>query len=448
LPPLLMSQAKIVGGNEDVSLTIPGRDGFEMIVKANSVTFPDGTRIGPLVVSPVADDRLPMSPPGGGSSFMPGAAATIQPSGTRFDPPIEVRLPNTSGYAPGERVVIYHWDHDIGQYVAMGQATVTDDGAQLITDPGSGITKAGWHGPPTPPNCIDAGTKGPCAECQKTEIVSGGPRCPSIKICMKDYESSATCDDKDKCTVKDACKDGSCKGMIPTVDFVAAPKTICAGRTALFAAQSSAGSDRLSWYGAGYQGAGSNYSLSTTADDEGKVVVINVADRDTPSSCGSTKTTSIEIVGRSNWNGLADRDWCYANPGLDCAAFFAIGQYSTDWSKEQFTGEQVQRGDGTLISACFADQEGSELDALRHLVLSCMLHNWVPSRAAEALRAHENKNPDEACENKEQDLNNNEVGRRLANEPGLCIDKARATINAGRAQLNRPYSPARCRKLF
>jgi hypothetical protein len=151
LPPLLMSQAKIVGGNEDVSLTIPGRDGFEMIVKANSVTFPDGTRIGPLVVSPVADDRLPMSPPGGGSSFMPGAAATIQPSGTRFDPPIEVRLPNTSGYAPGERVVIYHWDHDIGQYVAMGQATVTDDGAQLITDPGSGITKAGWHGPPTPP---------------------------------------------------------------------------------------------------------------------------------------------------------------------------------------------------------------------------------------------------------------------------------------------------------
>jgi large repetitive protein len=174
LPPLLMSQAKIVGGNEDVSLTIPGRDGFEMIVKANSVTFPDGTRIGPLVVSPVADDRLPMSPPGGGSSFMPGAAATIQPSGTRFDPPIEVRLPNTSGYAPGERVVIYHWDHDIGQYVAMGQATVTDDGAQLITDPGSGITKAGWHGPPTPPNPPNCAQNPPpsCGACQKLQDAS------------------------------------------------------------------------------------------------------------------------------------------------------------------------------------------------------------------------------------------------------------------------------------
>ena len=186
LPPLLMSQAKIVGGNEDVSLTIPGRDGFEMVVKANSVTFPDGTRIGPLVVSPVADDRLPMSPPGGGSSFMPGAAATLQPSGTRFDPPIEVRLPNTSGYAPGERVVIYHWDHDIGQYVAMGQATVTDDGAQLITDPGSGITKAGWHGPPVPPRCPDSGVDGKCPDCQSSATRGGqGSVCVS-RVCEFD----------------------------------------------------------------------------------------------------------------------------------------------------------------------------------------------------------------------------------------------------------------------
>jgi hypothetical protein len=208
----LMSQAKIVGGNEDVTLTIPGRDGFEMIVKANSVTFPDGTRIGPLVVSPVADDRLPMSPPGGGSSFMPGAAATIQPSGTRFDPPIEVRLPNTSGYAPGERVVIYHWDHDIGQYVAMGQATVTDDGAQLITDPGSGITKAGWHGPPTPPPCVDTGTKAPCSECAKLGSVAGAVGCPSITVCIRDTTKNGK-----KCG-GDACKqcDGTtCSDKLP-----------------------------------------------------------------------------------------------------------------------------------------------------------------------------------------------------------------------------------------
>lgn len=42
LPPLLMGQAKVVGGDTDVILTIPGIDGFQMKVKANSVTFPDG----------------------------------------------------------------------------------------------------------------------------------------------------------------------------------------------------------------------------------------------------------------------------------------------------------------------------------------------------------------------------------------------------------------------
>ena len=221
LPPLLMSQAKIVGGNEDVSLTIPGRDGFEMIVKANSVTFPDGTRIGPLVVSPVADDRLPMSPPGGAASFMPGAAATIQPSGTRFDPPIEVRLPNTSGYAPGERVVIYHWDHDIGQYVAMGQATVTDDGAQLITDPGSGITKAGWHGPPTPPTCPDNARAAACTECQKEQITAGAGSCPPTRSCAanpaKRDQSCSGPSGGDSCGI---CRGGACNTSLPEVQQV------------------------------------------------------------------------------------------------------------------------------------------------------------------------------------------------------------------------------------
>jgi large repetitive protein len=134
LPPLLMSQAKIVGGSEDVSITIPGFEGFEMIVKANSVTFPDGSRVGPLVVSPVHADRLPMVPPGGSATFM-SPAWTIQPSGTRFDPPIEVRIANSQNLKPGQVSEIYQWDHDLATFVPMGRATVSDDGSQLITDP-------------------------------------------------------------------------------------------------------------------------------------------------------------------------------------------------------------------------------------------------------------------------------------------------------------------------
>ncbi len=145
LPPLLTSSAKVVGGNEDVVLTIPGIDGFQMKVKANSVTFPDGSRVGTLVVSPVTADKLPMAPPAGGATF--GVPAwTIQPAGTRFDPPIQVTLPNASGQPPGDNLPIVQWDHDLGQYVPMGRATVSEDGAVLVTDAGSGLTKAGWGG--------------------------------------------------------------------------------------------------------------------------------------------------------------------------------------------------------------------------------------------------------------------------------------------------------------
>ncbi len=157
LPPVNLSQAKVVGGNEDVSLTIPGLEGFELIVKAGSVTFPDGSRIGPVVVSPVHADRLPMVPTGGAASFGP-VAWTLQPSSTRFDPPIEVRIPNTGGLRPGETTSIVQWDHDLATFVPMGLGTVNEDATQIVSNPGSGITKAGWGGctgdcPPPPPNC-------------------------------------------------------------------------------------------------------------------------------------------------------------------------------------------------------------------------------------------------------------------------------------------------------
>ena len=147
LPKLSTSpeSVKTVGGTQDVILKIPGIDGFQMKVKANSVTFPDGSRVGTLIISPVTADRLPMSPPAGGAQF--GIPAwTIQPAGTRFDPPIEVTLPNTRAFPAGDNIPVVQWDHDLAQYVPMGRATVSEDGAVLITDSGSGLTKAGWGG--------------------------------------------------------------------------------------------------------------------------------------------------------------------------------------------------------------------------------------------------------------------------------------------------------------
>ena len=187
LPPLLMSEAKIVGGNEDVVLQIPGYAGYEMIVKANSVTFPDGTRIGPLVVSPMQIDRLPMFPPDGwGALFAP--AATLQPSGTRFDPPVELRIPNSQGLKPGERSKIYQWDQDLAQFVAMGWMTASEDAAQLITEPGSGLTKAGWH--------VGGQGPGPCPN--QAQNVKCDESCEEQKITIVNGCQQVTCKPKTK----------------------------------------------------------------------------------------------------------------------------------------------------------------------------------------------------------------------------------------------------------
>jgi len=183
LPPLLLSEAKVVGGDQDVTLRIPGFEGFEMVVKANSVTFPDGSKVGPLVISPVQQDKLPMVPPGGYNGFM-APAWTIQPSGTRFDPPLQVKVPNSLGLKPGETRELYQWDHDLATFAAMGRATVSEDGALLVSDPNSGLTKAGWGGSPNPPpdpnKCAPNSTK--CPECK----MKSADTCPT---CVWDPQS-------------------------------------------------------------------------------------------------------------------------------------------------------------------------------------------------------------------------------------------------------------------
>ncbi len=182
LPPVNLSAARVVGGPEDVTLTIPGYEGFELVVKANSVTFPDGSRTGNLVISPVHNDRLPMVPPGGAATF--GTLGwTIQPTGTRFDPPAEVKIPNPGNMKAGQTAQIVQWDHDLATFIPMGYGTVNENASQIITDVGSGITKAGWGGcngpgcPPDPgfpncgtnppPNCRGDQCNGPCGQCRR-----------------------------------------------------------------------------------------------------------------------------------------------------------------------------------------------------------------------------------------------------------------------------------------
>jgi len=247
LPALLTSEAKTVGGNEDVILTIPGLEGFQMKVKANSVTFPDGSRVGTLVVSPVTADKLPMAPPAGGAQF--GVPAwTIQPAGARFDPPIEVQMPNSTGELPGDNLPVVQWDHDLGQYVPMGRATVSTDGAFLITDAGSGVTKAGWGGLCRYDECKTAISPKGCGDCKKVEL-QGNPPCPN---CIPDLaKDSKQCDDEDKCTADDKCLNGVCKVTPIEVKITAASQSICVGNAKQFSAITVPAGRSISWQGVG-----------------------------------------------------------------------------------------------------------------------------------------------------------------------------------------------------
>jgi hypothetical protein len=93
---------------------------------------------------------------------------------------------------------MYSYDHDLSTFVAIGTATVTDDGAILRSDPGVGVLKAGWHCGGNPNQTGAAATCPQCNKCIGTN-------------CAPD-PAAATCDDKDKCTENDKCISGACKG--------------------------------------------------------------------------------------------------------------------------------------------------------------------------------------------------------------------------------------------
>jgi methionine-rich copper-binding protein CopC len=146
LPTVDLSQEVLAGGDDEVVLTLPGVTGVEVIIAPHSTIRSDGTR-GPvwMYTSPVNAMAVPMPPPNG---TVAAIAATLQPSGTRLDPPARIRWPNMQGLPPGAQTRPLSFDHDLGQFVSQGTMTASEDGAYLTTDPGSGIIKAGWFLPP------------------------------------------------------------------------------------------------------------------------------------------------------------------------------------------------------------------------------------------------------------------------------------------------------------
>lgn len=186
LLPLNTTNTQWVGGNEDVVYTLENIPGFSLTVKANSVTFPDGSNEGFISVTQVHADKVPMEPPNG---LQPRFIITIQPPGAVFDPPAPITIPNVDGLAPGEITKMYSFDHDMGQFVVIGTGTISEDGSVIKSDPGVGIIKTGWHcgGNPQRTGCLH--NCPPCWTCRFPECICNIP----LPDC--DYCEGADCPD-------------------------------------------------------------------------------------------------------------------------------------------------------------------------------------------------------------------------------------------------------------
>ncbi|HXG48644.1 MAG TPA: PKD domain-containing protein [Methylomirabilota bacterium] len=206
---LPLDEAKLAGGDQPVTIQMKGIPGAEMTIFPRSIRGPDGQPIVTNVsFSQVNLERVPMPPPLG-SQFM--LAWTVQPPGLRFDPPARMCIPNM-GAPAGQVVEMFSFDHDLIQFVAIGTATITADGALMCSDPGFGVTKSGWGGcVPPPPPCTPV-CSGPPMETDCRKWVTIPPASPCACPTYMPMDKNGPCDDMDMCTVRDMCTNGVCKG--------------------------------------------------------------------------------------------------------------------------------------------------------------------------------------------------------------------------------------------
>lgn len=138
----LNTENAVAVGAEYAVLELAEYPGFKLEIAKDSVTFPDGATEGLISVTSVNASKVPMAPPNG---MQPQFIVTIQPTGTRFDPPARLSLPNVDAHAAGAQVEMYSFDHDLEEFVSIGLGTVNEDGTVITSNPGVGVVKAGWH---------------------------------------------------------------------------------------------------------------------------------------------------------------------------------------------------------------------------------------------------------------------------------------------------------------
>jgi hypothetical protein len=221
---------KIAGNDEEVVIPMRGVAGAQVIIPANSMTFPDGRRSGRVMFTQVQTDKVPMPAPNG-SVF--DVAWTLQPAGIEFDPPARVSLPNTFNGAPGEELEMFSFDHDLMEWVSIGPGVVSHDGATITSREGHGIRHSGWGGVPPEPEdtcnisctskdeCVSRWKSPGSCSCDserlhdKVKSDQDPKDCKTLKCTDSDPNDSET---PDNTTAEGDCKTTRCVGGSPSAE--------------------------------------------------------------------------------------------------------------------------------------------------------------------------------------------------------------------------------------
>ncbi len=176
-------------------LTIPEAPGLALAVAPGSATFPGGAKRGCISVTPVNIDKIPMTP---GFGQQPRFVVTIQPVGTRFNPPARLSIPNVDALLPGTITEMYSYDHDLASFVSIGSGRVSLDGSIIGSEPGTGVTKAGWHCGGNPQTSATVANCPVCQSCGPDGCVADNSHAPAdqspgdcrVPVCLNGAVSS------------------------------------------------------------------------------------------------------------------------------------------------------------------------------------------------------------------------------------------------------------------
>ncbi|HMO66071.1 MAG TPA: hypothetical protein PKE47_12755, partial [Verrucomicrobiota bacterium] len=196
----------------------PELAGVELRVPPNALYADSGARGGRVGIAPVAPDRLPGVLPGGLEFPL---VITVQTDGAmNFDEPVPVCFPNLPDpglgvpLPPGEKNYLYSFNHDTGEWEAVGSMTVSADGTMICTDPGVGLLQPGWHGSgpaPSEPN--------PPGNCP------GAPR-PALAMQIANDLTSAAC--RQECRLECDIVRRNCE-IVDTIQNCSIPVGACGG---------------------------------------------------------------------------------------------------------------------------------------------------------------------------------------------------------------------------